>query len=166
MLKKRIHAKAYDHFGHRADGASVQNFSDAPGKPTISDNRTSGSDGGGAISNSGTLTVTQSTITDNIANGPGGITNMGGTVTITNSTIAHNGGAHEAGGLANYAGTIVITATTFANNGADGGGAILNTGTLTVTDSAFTDNVAGLLGTRRYRQHGDAGGHQYDLRQE
>src|SRR5215831_12896202 len=30
---KRIHAKAYDHFGHRADGASVQNFSDAPGKP-------------------------------------------------------------------------------------------------------------------------------------
>lgn len=33
MLKKRIHAKAYDHFGHRADGASVQNFSDAPGKP-------------------------------------------------------------------------------------------------------------------------------------
>jgi hypothetical protein len=92
----------------------------------------------------GTLTVTRSTITDNIADGPGGITNTGGTVTITTSTIEQNHGAHEAGGLANYAGTVSITASTFAHNSADGGAAISNFegGVLTVTNSAFTDNVA------------------------
>ena len=31
--QRRTHAKAYDHFGCQDDGASVQNFSDAPGKP-------------------------------------------------------------------------------------------------------------------------------------
>jgi hypothetical protein len=101
---------------------------------------------GGAIFNSGTLTVTRSTIRDNTAFSHGGIDNVGGTVTITNSTIEHNSGGHEGGGLGNMAGTIVITATTFAHNDADGGGAILNDGTLTVTNSAFTDNRAGGTG--------------------
>jgi hypothetical protein len=101
---------------------------------------------GGAIFNSGTLTVTRSTIRDNAAGAHAGIDNSGGTVTITNSTIEHNIGFHESGGLGNIAGTIVITATTFAHNDADGSGAILNTGTLTVTNSAFTDNRAGRTG--------------------
>jgi hypothetical protein len=41
---------------------------------------------------------------------------------------------------------VVITTTTFAYNSADGGSAILNTGTLTVTDSSFTDNIAYFTG--------------------
>ena len=42
----------------------------------------------------------------------------------------------------NMAGTVVIRATTFAHNAADGGSAISNRGTLTITNSAFTDNVS------------------------
>ena len=101
----------------------------------------------GAIANSGTLTVIRSTIRDNGAAFDGGIVNSGGTITITNSTIANNSGSHESGGLNNRAGTVIITGTTFANNLADGGSAILNDGTLTVTNSAFTDNHAGGSGT-------------------
>jgi hypothetical protein len=100
----------------------------------------SGLTGGGAISNSGTLTVTRSTITDNKTSGGGaGIFNRG-TATIANSTLAHNDGLFESGALTND-GTMVITATTFADNSADGASAILNGGTLTVTNSTFTDNI-------------------------
>lgn len=88
------------------------------------------------------MTVTRSTLTDNLADVSGGIANTGGTVTITNSTIAHNFGVYDSGGLSNIAGTMVITATTFAHNVADGASAIHNTGTLTVTNSAFIDNLA------------------------
>src|SRR4029453_18093348 len=71
---------------------------------------------GGAIFNSGTLTVTRSTIRDNTAFSHGGIDNVGGTVTITNSTIEHNSGGHEGGGLGNMAGTIVITPPHFPHH--------------------------------------------------
>src|SRR6266571_3956052 len=100
----------------------------------------------GGIFNSGTLTVTQSTITDNrgFSVGYGGIFNSG-TLTVTQSTITDNGG-NGAGGIANDGGTVTITTTTFAYNSADGGGAIQNRGTLTVTDSSFTDNIAYFTG--------------------
>jgi hypothetical protein len=101
---------------------------------------------GGAIFNSGTLTVTRSTIRDNSAFENGGIANVGGTVTITHSTIAYND-ARSSGGLSNSAGTVRITGTTFASNVADGAGAIRNSGTLTVIDSSFTDNLAFVFGT-------------------
>jgi hypothetical protein len=99
--------------------------------------------GGGGIFNNGTLAVTQSTITENVARpgfpGCAGIDNRG-TATIAHSTIASNVGLLGCGGLAN-AGTMVVTATTFAHNSADGESALLNRGTLTVTNSTFTDNT-------------------------
>ena len=103
---------------------------------------------GGGIFNSGTLTVTQSTITDNAVRtdlGGAGIDNRG-TATIAHSTIASNRGNPGGSGLANF-GTMVVTATTVAHSLADGPSALFNEGTLTVTNSTFTDNFGDVNGT-------------------
>ncbi len=89
---------------------------------------------GGGIANHGTLTVTNSTISDNHAYGGGGIFN-GGTLTVIDSTFSRNG-AGGGGGIANF-GTLTVTSSTFSDNsaGGDGGGGIFNFGTVTVTSS-------------------------------
>ncbi len=110
---------------------------------------------GGAIVNNGTLTVANSTLSGNQANGVGGgggfggaIYNNTGTVTVTNSTFSTNqatgsGGAIGNGGaIANNLGTVTVTNSTFsANQATNEGGAILNNGALTVTNSTFSANV-------------------------
>jgi len=100
---------------------------------------------GGAIFNRGTLTVTRSTLTANVGDTGAGISNIG-TATITNSTLAQNRTIHEGGAVSNF-GTMLVTATTFAHNDADGGSAIFNLGPLTVTNSTFIANTGGALGT-------------------
>jgi hypothetical protein len=101
---------------------------------------------GGGIDNSGTLTVTNSTISGNSADGNfsdgGGIFNTG-TLTVTNSTISANS-ADDGGGIFNgYYGTLTVTHSTISANTADGyGGGIDNSGTLTVTNSTISDNSA------------------------
>jgi hypothetical protein len=90
------------------------------------------------ISNSGTLTLTDSTVTGNAGYGNGGapcagICNSdGGTMTIVDSTVARNsGGGGYIGGI-NNAGTMTVLASTIAGNsgggitsGSDGGTAAL-----------------------------------------
>src|SRR5205807_6425772 len=59
----------------------------------------------------------------------GGINNAGGPVTITNSTFSNNsanGGA--GGGLVITGGTVILTNSTFSNNSAGSGGGISNSG--------------------------------------
>jgi hypothetical protein len=95
----------------------------------------------------GTLTVTNSTISDNTAFGGGGILNVG-TLTVTNSTISDNTASHTGGGIYNNFGTLTVTNSTFSDNTAftgDGGG-IENHGTLTVTNSTIAGNTASFIG--------------------
>ncbi len=97
---------------------------------------------GGGIFNSGTLTVTNCTFSDNTALGGGGIFS-GGTLTITNSTFSDNntpvGGS--GGGIFN-GGELTITNSTFSDNTADDGGGIFNGGPMTIINSTFSDNTA------------------------
>jgi len=101
---------------------------------------------GGGILNDGTLTVTNSTFSGNIAGGGGGIANQnGGTLNLTNSTLTGNRG-DDGAGIINF-GTLTVTNSTLTGNLASPlGGGIYNQGTLTVTNSTLTGNVAGDIG--------------------
>jgi len=101
------------------------------------------SDGGG-IDNFGTLAVTDSTLSNNLAIDGGGIANeLGGTLTLVGSTIANNSGT-SGGGIFN-AGTLSMTNSTVANNAALQGGGIFNAGTMTAVNSTIAYNSV-LLG--------------------
>ena len=108
---------------------------------------------GGAIFNDGTLTISDSSISNNQAtgyDGGGGIFNDG-TMTISDSSIANNqatgsvsGGA--GGGIFN-SGTMTISDSSITNNqatgyGINGGGGISNHGTMTISGSSITNNQA------------------------
>jgi predicted dienelactone hydrolase len=102
---------------------------------------------GGGINNSGTLTVTNSTVSGNSSEGDikvggSGISNVG-TATVTNSTVSGNSSAHGLGGIANWGSSLTVTNSTVSGNSAGGaGGGIVNFGTLTVTNSTVSGNSA------------------------
>jgi len=109
----------------------------------------------------GTLTLTHSTVSSNIANttgncGAGIYNNSLATIIISDSTVEDNtcvdataaadgGGMYKAGG-----GVLTITNSTFANNYApDNGGGLrieMPGGTATITNSTFANNTAGTKG--------------------
>jgi predicted outer membrane repeat protein len=108
--------------------------------------------GGGAIWNrSGTVTLTNSTVSGNSSPHGGGIAS-GGTLTLTNSTVSGNsvgGGVYGfpgGGGILNQ-GTLTLTNSTISGNSvsafyfSDGGG-IDNRGTVTLTNSTVSGNSA------------------------
>ncbi len=64
----------------------------------------------------------------------------GGTVTVTNSTFSNNDGS--LGGTIYTSGTAIITGTTFSGNSASIGGAIFTSGTAIITGSTFSGNSA------------------------
>ena len=107
---------------------------------TISGN--SGSTGGG-ITNYGTLTVTDCTISGNSASYAGGGMWSVGTATVTDSTFSRNSAASYGGGIF-IANTVTVTDCTVTGNSTSGsGGGILNDGdTATVTDCTVTGNSA------------------------
>jgi CSLREA domain-containing protein len=120
---------------------------------TIANGRSGGN--GGGIENNGTLTVTNTTFSNNFAGpgsgvaGGGGIWN-GGTVTVTNSTFSGNNADFVGGGIEN-GGTMMVINSTFSHNGAVIGGGIRSGGTLTVIhstiiNSTFSSNGALLSG--------------------
>jgi len=102
---------------------------------------------GGGIGNSGTLTITSSTIDNNFAGHGGGILNYdSGTLTITGSTIKNNSANFIGGGIYNE-GTLTITASTISDNessviasGYFGGGIHNEKGPLTITGSTIKNN--------------------------
>ena len=107
--------------------------------------------GGGIINSFGTLTLTNSTVSENTAGGGGGISNFG-TATLTNSTVTGNT-ASGGGGISNEPGsTLVINSSTISGNTAKGafgsGGGIVNWvgGTVTLTGSTVSGNTANLNG--------------------
>jgi hypothetical protein len=101
---------------------------------------------GGGIANNGTLTLTNSTVSENSATGDyatgGGIANSG-TLTLTNSTVSSNSTDAQGGGIDNtYEGTLTLTHSTVSGNNGSYGGGIVNDGTLTLTHSAVSGNSA------------------------
>jgi len=105
---------------------------------------------GGGIFSDGWLTVTDSTLKGNSAGYGGGIWSAGGTLSITDSTVSGNsagygGGIDSAG--ANSPGTQTVTDCTVSDNiASQGGGGIEDGGTLSITDSTLTGNNAGYGG--------------------
>ena len=73
----------------------------------------------------------------------GGAVATNGTTTILNSTFLDNYSSGFAGALRTYASSdVVIANTTFEGNTSDAGGAIRNTGNLTIFNSTFHGNFA------------------------
>jgi Domain of unknown function (DUF4347)/Calx-beta domain/FG-GAP-like repeat/Bacterial Ig domain len=115
---------------------------------------------GAGILNAGNLTISDSRITNNIANGTstdgGGIYNTG-TLALINSTVSNNRSGDDGGGIRND-GTLTINNSTVSNNVAlsassitSGGGGLLNTigHTANVTNSTFSGNTALIGGAIR-----------------
>jgi hypothetical protein len=124
-----------------------------------SDKPYGGGAGGGIYNDGGTLMITNSTVSNNLAGVPdpfpvgtgGGIYNYG-TLTITNCTINSNQ-VWLAGGGISSGGTLTITNSTVSGNGAIGqhdgkpwghGGGISGGGT--ITNSTLSNNYASLSG--------------------
>ena len=102
---------------------------------------------GGGISNSGTLTLMNSTVTGNSADAGGGIWNTGEmTMTLTNSTVTGNS-AEVGGGIWNGGALTLMNSTVSGNVAAVGGresglgGGIYNVGMATVTNSTLSGNT-------------------------
>jgi len=99
---------------------------------------------GGGIFNKSILTVTNSMLSGSTAEAGGGIYNdINGTLTVTNSTVSDNTAASSGGGIYNNINsTLTVTNSTFSGNKvpAGGGGGIFNSGTVTVTSSTFSNN--------------------------
>lgn len=121
-------------------------------------NGNSGASSGGAIrvSNGATLTVNESVITGNSSgttNG-GGILNNYGSLTVTNSTVSNNVGSGLGGGIWNNNGATTLTNTTFNCNSlsssSGNGGNLYNgdTGTMTVTGGVIGCDQPSLVSAR------------------
>jgi LPXTG-site transpeptidase (sortase) family protein len=115
-------------------------------KLTVKNGKTAGGGGGVAVDSGATLTVTNSTISNNIAGTVGGGIANYGTLTVTNSTFSGNSTPFDGGGILN-AGTLTVTNSTFSGNTAAEGGGIYNySGTVMVTNSTFSGNTANTNG--------------------
>jgi hypothetical protein len=107
-------------------------------------NGSSSADGGGIV-NSGTLTISNSTLSGNFSSSNGGgLANFSGAVTISNSTVSNNTADAFGGGILNSSGTITISNSTLASNFAtsDGGGLAVISGTVAISSSTLSDNTA------------------------
>ena len=128
----------------RIDGVSIQDGS------TEGLDNDSNDDGAGIYNQSGsTLILANVIVQDNIAADDGGGIRNNGTLTIYNSTITNNRaiGTSElsgGGGLINTtSATVTIVSSTFSHNSSDrNGGAIRNDGTLTMISSTVSGNTA------------------------
>jgi CSLREA domain-containing protein len=89
------------------------------------------------ISNSGTLTLRDSTVSNNTGSG---ISNSG-TVTVINSMVSVNSSL-QGGGIFNQGTLALINSTVSRNYARSGGGGILNNGTMTLINSTVSGNGA------------------------
>ncbi len=97
---------------------------------------------GGAISNVGTLTLTQCTLSGNSATNFGGAIFNFGTLTLTQCTLSGNSANFNGGAIFNSSGTLTLTQCTLSGNSATNGGAIYNDDTLRPTQCTLSGNSA------------------------
>jgi hypothetical protein len=98
---------------------------------------------GGGIFSTGSLTLTNSTVSGNTAYCGGGVFNTG-SLTLTNSTVSGNSASYG-GGVSNT-GSLTLANSTLSGNAADSGGGVFNEGTLTLANGTLSDNTASSLG--------------------
>ena len=99
----------------------------------------------GAVNNRGSLTLINSVISYNFANGDGGGVYNSGSLTLKNSTFLGNVTLGNGGGIYN-SGVLTIDTSTIANNSANQGAGVLNLGTLNVSNSTIAYNTATSIG--------------------
>ncbi len=137
------------------DGAGLL-INQGAGTPDVSlsnvwfrDNHAASSgDEGGAIFNSGNLSIENSLFENNSAGKGGAIYNQAvGTLSMSNVTLSGNSATEsEGGGLANF-GTATLAHVTIASNSATTqGGGLFNNGTLNLSNSILAGNSAGGTG--------------------
>lgn len=113
---------------------------------TITGNNTSGI-GAGIFNNIGTMTLTNVTVSMNIAEGDAGGIENGGSATLNSVTINGNVSSGDGGGIfSGGSATLSLSASKVTNNSAARGGGIFANGTETVTDSTISANLATLQG--------------------
>ncbi len=115
---------------------------------TITGGNVSGAlDFGGGIANSGTLTLTNSVVTNNTAFFSGGGVGNLGLAMVTNSTISNNTATTGVGGGISNNNILDISNSLISGNqalsGVSDGGGVANNGTATIVDSAITGNDSG-----------------------
>jgi hypothetical protein len=108
---------------------------------------TSGAGGGIYVSSAGSLTVTRSTLSGNSATsgggGGGGILFQGSSMTIQDSSLSDNTAVYFGGGLLQYSGTATLDRVTISGNTAvSGAGISLLDGTLNATNLTISGNNA------------------------
>ncbi len=115
----------------------------------IGSGETTGETLGGAIYNvGGSLTLSQSSVTDSIAEWGGGIFNVGTTI-IDGSRLEGNRARRGGGAVFNHDGVVLINNSILADNrvsGVGSGGAVWNADTLAVSNSAVFNNHASEFG--------------------
>jgi len=114
---------------------------------------------GGGTFNNGMLTITSTTISGNFSSNGGAVYNSGGgTLTITNSTVSGNS-ASSGGGIFNIA-AFAITNSTLSSNSAALGGGIFSTETVEIGNTILN---AGKSGANIVNSGGTVTSHGYNL---
>lgn len=111
--------------------------------------------GGGLQNDEGVVTVNGGSLSGNSANSGGGIWNKD-TMTVTGSTLTNNIASDDGGGVYSNKGVLALHDTTLHGNSAtdDGGAILVYSGTLTVTHGTLDGNTAGGNGAGIYNDVG------------
>jgi predicted outer membrane repeat protein len=126
--------------GHITEGGGIYNS----GTLTISNSTLSGNSAdtrGGGIYNAGTLTINTSSVSGNSSGFHGGGIFSDGKLTINRSTFSGNSAITFGGAISNY-GYGTINNSTISGNRAQSGGGIFNFVGLTINRSTFSGNSA------------------------
>ena len=135
-------------FDNTASNVTISGF-------TITNGHDTNGGTGGAIYNTGGLTLSDSIISNSVASfGGGGIYSSEATLTVMNSTISGNSvtgvggfGSGNGGGISSFGGTVTVINSTISNNSATCRGGAINMngsfGQLTVTNSTISGNFTG-----------------------
>ena len=104
--------------------------------------------GGGGIYNDGNLTMSGCTISDNTSKDNGGGMNTHNTATVTNCTFTSNSAAVDGGAVYSYGCNTTLTGCTLNNNKADASGGAIRAygGTVELDHTTLNKNVAAWYG--------------------
>ena len=109
-------------------------------------------EGAGIYNRNSTLTLTNTTISNNrtvftdTTRLGGGIFNRNATLTLTNSTVSNNTAGNGGGINNNNGGILILIDSTVSGNNSPFGGGIYNVGTADVSNSTVSNNTAGNWG--------------------
>src|SRR5262245_52778048 len=111
----------------------------------IADGVTAGTGGGISLGALDTLTLTNSTVQNNVADTAGGGLASGGTASLSNVTLTNNdGGAGADGGGIYNSGLLLADRLTLTGSDTGAfGGALMNSGIAVLTNSTLSANTAG-----------------------